>query len=102
MINAPSRAFVDAAGAPSFGVSRTHAGLMGGMVFDIALACVRGAVEIVRRDGLALKIVAVGGVCTPERARAFIDAGACAALAASACAWDPYLAIRAKRLDPSL
>jgi len=102
MINAPSRAFLNAAGAPSFGASRTRAGLMGGVVFDIALASVRSAVEIVRRDDLALKIVAVGGVCSPERARAFIDAGACAALAASACAWDPYLAIRAKRLDPSL
>src|SRR2546430_1372239 len=76
MTTAPSRAFVDAAGAPAFGANRTHAGLMGGMVFDVALACVRNAVEIVRRDDLALQIVAVGGVCSPERARAFIDAGA--------------------------
>ena len=102
MINAPSRAFVNAAGAPTFGASRTHAGLMGGAVFDIAMACVRNAVEIVRRDDLAMKIIAVGGICTPERARALIDAGAYAALAASACAWDPYLAIRVKRFDPSL
>jgi dihydroorotate dehydrogenase len=102
MINAPSRAFVNAAGEPTFGANRTHAGLMGGEVFAIAMACVRNAVEIVRRDGLDMKIIAVGGVCSPGRARAFIDAGACAALAASACAWDPYLAIRIKQLDPSL
>lgn len=102
MINAPSRAFVNATGEPAFGANRTHAGLMGGEVFAIAMACVRNAVEIVRRDGLDMKIIAVGGVCSPGRARAFIDAGACAALAASACAWDPYLAIRIKQLDPSL
>jgi dihydroorotate dehydrogenase len=102
MINAPSRPFVNAAGKPAFGASRTHAGLMGGEVFDIAMACVHNAVEIARRDGLDIKIVAVGGVCSPGRARAFIDAGACAALAASACAWDPYLAIRIKQSDPSL
>jgi dihydroorotate dehydrogenase len=102
MINAPSRAFVNASGEPAFGTSRTHAGLMGGEVFDMAMACVRNAVEIVRCDGLDIKIIAVGGVCSPGRARSFIDAGACAALAASACAWDPYLAIRIKQLDPSL
>jgi dihydroorotate dehydrogenase len=102
MINAPSRAFVNASGEPAFGTSRTHAGLMGGEVFDMAMACVRNAVEIVRRDALDIKIIAVGGVCSPGRARSFIDAGACAALAASACAWDPYLAIRIKQLDPSL
>jgi dihydroorotate dehydrogenase (NAD+) catalytic subunit len=102
MINAPSRAFVNAAGAPAFGASRMQAGLMGGKVFDIALACVRDAVDVVHQDRLELKIIAVGGVCSPERARAFIDAGAYAALAASACAWDPYLAIRVKRFDPSL
>jgi dihydroorotate dehydrogenase len=102
MINAPSRTFVNAAGEPAFGAGRARAGLMGAAVFDIAMACVRTAVEIVRRDGLDMKIVAVGGVCSPGRARALIGAGACAALAASACAWDPYLAIRIKQLDPSL
>jgi dihydroorotate dehydrogenase len=102
MINAPSRAFVNAAGKSAFGPNRTQAGLMGGRVFDIAMTCVRTAVEIVQRDRLDTKILAVGGVCSPERARAMIDAGACAALAASACAWDPYLAIRIKQLDPLL
>ena len=102
MINAPSRRFVDASGAPAFGTSRPYAGLMGSAVFDIAMNCVRNAVEIVRRDGLELKIIAVGGVHSPERVRAYIDAGAYAALAASACAWDPYLAIRTKHFDPML
>jgi hypothetical protein len=50
------------------------------------------AVEIVRHDGLDLHVLAVGGVCSAERISAFSDAGAYAVLAASACAWDPYLA----------
>ena len=102
MINAPSRLIVNASGAAAFGANRERAGMMGGAVFDIAMACVRNAVDIVRRDGLNLHILAVGGVCSIERIKAFFDAGAYAVLGASACAWDPYLAIRAKRRDPTL
>ena len=100
MINAPSRMIVDASGAPAFGANREWAGMMGGAVFDIALNCVRTAVEIVRQDGLNLHVLAVGGVCSVERIRAFSNAGAYAVFGASACAWDPYLAIRAKHHDP--
>ena len=102
MINAPSRIIVDAAGSPAFGAGRERAGVMGGAVFDIAMRCVRGAVAIVQRDGLNLRVLAVGGVCSPERISAFFNAGAYAVLAASACVWDPYLAIRAKHRDPML
>ena len=102
MINAPSRVMIDASGAPAFGAGRERAGMMGGAVFEIAMQCVRNAVDIVRRDGLALRVLAVGGVCSAERIKAFADAGAYAVLGASACAWDPWLAIRAKQLDPML
>ncbi len=102
MINAPSRLIVDTSGTPAFGRNRERAGMMGGAVFDIALKCVRTAVEIVRRDSLNLDVLAVGGVCSAERISAFANAGAYAVLTASACAWDPYLAIRAKHHDPML
>jgi dihydroorotate dehydrogenase (NAD+) catalytic subunit len=102
MINAPSRLIVDASGAPAFAGGRERAGMMGGAVFDVALKCVRAAVEIVQHDGLDLHVLAVGGVCSVERISAFADAGAYAVLAASACAWDPYLAVRAKHHDPML
>jgi len=102
MINAPSRMIVDAAGSAAFGAGREHAGMMGGATFEVAMKCVRNAIEIVQRDGLDLHVLAVGGVCSPERIGAFFDAGAYAVLAASACAWDPYLAIRAKHHDPML
>ena len=102
MINSPSRLIVDANGASAFGDRRERAGLMGGAVFDIALSCVRNAVELIRRDKLSLRVLAVGGVNSVERIKAFADAGADAVLGASACAWDPYLAIRAKHSDPML
>jgi dihydroorotate dehydrogenase len=102
MINAPSRIVLDASGAPAFGANRPRAGMMGGAVFDIAMKCVRNAIEIIRQDGLNLHVLAVGGVCSAERISAFANAGAYAVLGASACAWDPYLAIRAKHRDPML
>ncbi len=101
MINAPRRMIVDKAGAPAFGSNRAYAGMMGGATFEVAMQCVRSAVNIVQRDGLDLHVLAVGGVHSVERMSAFFDAGAYAVLAASACAWDPYLAIRAKHHDPS-
>jgi dihydroorotate dehydrogenase (NAD+) catalytic subunit len=102
MINSPSRLIVDANGASAFGAKRERAGLMGGAVFDIALSCVRNAVELIQRDKLSLRVLAVGGVNSVERIKVFVDAGADAVLGASACAWDPYLAIRAKHFDPML
>jgi dihydroorotate dehydrogenase (NAD+) catalytic subunit len=101
MINAPRRMIVDKSGALAFGADRPYAGMMGGATFDVAMKCVRAAVKIVQRDKLNLHVLAVGGVNTTERISAFFDAGAYAVLAASACAWDPYLAIRAKHADPS-
>jgi dihydroorotate dehydrogenase (NAD+) catalytic subunit len=102
MINAPSRLVVDGTGTPAFGPGRERAGLMGGAVHDVALDCVRRAVAIVQRDGLGQQIVAVGGASTPQRVRAFLDAGACAALAASPAAWNPFLAQQVKHADPTI
>jgi len=102
MINGPSRVILDERGNEAFGPSRSRAGLMGGDVFEIALNSIRNAVGVVERDKLALQIVAVGGASTPQRIRKFIDAGACAALAASPAAWNPFLAIQTKLADPSV
>ena len=55
-INSPSRPIVDASGASAFGARRERAGLMGGAVFDIALNCVRNAVDIIQRDKLDLRV----------------------------------------------
>jgi dihydroorotate dehydrogenase len=100
MINAPSRELLDASGEPAFGPGRRTAGMMGGATFDIGLACVRRAVAAARSCAPGLRILAVGGVTTPERIAAYFDAGAYAVLGASALAWDPYLAIRTKQRHP--
>jgi dihydroorotate dehydrogenase len=97
MINAPSRRIVDAGGAAAFGPARPRAGVMGGAVHAIALDCVRRAVDVIARDRLALKVVAVGGATSPARVQAFRDAGADAVQAASGAAWDPWLALRVKQ-----
>ena len=102
MINAPSRTIFDRTGSFAFGVGRERAGMMGAAVFDIAMRCVQQAVQIVRQDDLGLRVLAVGGVTSPQRISAFVNAGACGVPTASACAWDPYLAIRAKHHDPAL
>ena len=80
MINAPRRMILDKNGAPAFGSNRAHAGMMGGATFDVAMQCVQSAVNIVQRDRLALHVLAVGGVHSPERISAFFDAGAYAVL----------------------
>ena len=102
MINAPRRMVINKNGAPAFGTGREYAGVMGGATFDVAMKCVQSAVKIVERDQLNLHVLAVGGVNAPERIGAFYDAGAYAVLAASACVWDPYLAIRAKQSSAAI
>jgi dihydroorotate dehydrogenase (NAD+) catalytic subunit len=99
MINAPSRRVVDAAGAPAFGAGRERAGMMGGQVHAIALDCVDRAVRIIAREGLGLKIVAVGGATSPARIQRFLDDGAYAVQAASGAAWDPWLALRFQQVS---
>lgn len=102
MINGASRRIVDEAGEPFFGAGRERAGVIGGALHRLALANVRAATEIIRRDGLALKVIGVGGATSPERVQAFLDAGATAVEAASGAVWNPYLAAEAKRALPHL
>jgi dihydroorotate dehydrogenase len=102
MINGASRRIVDAGGAPFYGAGRESAGVIGGALHHLALANVRTASAIIRRDGLALKLIGVGGANSPERVQAFLDAGAVAVEAASGAVWNPYLAADAKHALPDL
>ena len=102
MMNGLSRRVVDEAAAPFFGEKRQRAGITGGAIYRFALRQVRQAVGIIERDKLDLKVLGCGGITNPERARAFIDAGAAAALCATAVVWNPYLAVEIKEADPSL
>jgi dihydroorotate dehydrogenase len=102
MINGLSRAIATPAGADAFGPTRPRAGVVGSAIFDIALANVRNATAIISDKGLNLKVVAVGGASSPERAGAFLNAGAYAALAAWPAAMNPYLASEVRNADPTI
>lgn len=102
VMNAPARRMVNAHGTPYFGTGREQAGVTGAAVKPIALRAVRMALDVVRRRGLPLEIVGVGGVVTPADAREFIDAGASAALSATGACLNPRLAVELKAADPSL
>lgn len=102
MINAPSRRIVDGAGAPAFGAGRERAGVTGGAVKAIALRAVADAAAHIRRRGLPLKVIGVGGIASAADARAFLDAGACAVQSATAATWNPYLAAEIKAAAPEV
>ena len=102
MINAPSRIIVKADGTPAFPPGRERAGVVGKRILPIALDIVRTACELIERDRLALQVIGVGGLTDPADARAFLDAGACAAQSATGAMFNPHLAIQTKHADPEL
>ena len=102
MINAPSRRIVDGAGAPAFGAGRERAGVTGGAIKAVALRAVADAAAHIRRRGLPLQIVGVGGVASAADARAFLEAGACAVQSATAATWNPFLAAEIKSAAPEI
>ncbi len=102
MINAPSRRIVDGAGGPAFGAGRERAGVTGGAIKAIALRAVGDAAAHIRRRGLPLKVIGVGGVTSAADARAFLEAGACAVQSATAATWNPYLAAEIKAAAPEI
>jgi dihydroorotate dehydrogenase len=102
MINAPSRRIVDSSGAPAFGAGRERAGVTGAAIKGIALAAVRDAAEHIRRRGLPLKVIGVGGIGSAADARAFLAAGAYAVQSATAATWNPYLAAEIKAAAPEI
>jgi dihydroorotate dehydrogenase len=102
MINGLSRVILTETGAEAFGPSRRRAGVVGSAIFEIAFANVLNAVAAIREKTLDLKVVAVGGASSPDRVRAFLNAGAYAVLAAWPAAMNPYLASQVRTADPKI
>jgi len=102
MANALARPILDRSGAPYFGSSRRMAGVHGAGIHHLSLDCVREARAIIDRERLGLEVVGVGGASTPERAAAFIEAGACAALVASSAFIAPFSACVLKEQRPDI
>ena len=102
MMNALSRKVEWPDQTPYFGPGRHQAGVHGGAIFDIALESVRQATAQIQAERLDLHIIGVGGASTPERAAAFIEAGADAALVASSAMFSPNLACKVKAQRPDV
>ena len=100
MVNGISRRVVGADGTAAFGAGREVSGILGRGIHRFSLDNVTTAIGIIARDRLALKVVAVGGVSTPEDAAHYFDAGAAAVMMGSAPMFDPTLAISFKRSHP--
>lgn len=101
-MNALARRIQDRAGSPFFGEARQIAGVHGGAIFQIALEEVRQAMAVIRKEHLDLRVLGVGGASTPERAAAFLDAGADAALVASSALLAPMMACTVKAVRPDI
>lgn len=100
MVNGISRKIINPDGAAAFGAGREMAGLLGRGIHGFSLDNVRQAIGVINEHRLALKVVAVGGVSTPEDAARYFDAGAAAVMMGSAPMFDPTLAIRFKQRHP--
>lgn len=101
-MNALARRIENRSGTPFFGAARQMAGVHGGAIFQIALDAVQQAMAVIRKERLDLRVIGVGGASTPERAAAFLDAGADAALVASSALLCPMVACTVKVLRPDI
>lgn len=97
MVNGVSCRVKNRDGTPAFGKGRETVGVLGRGINNSCLANVRSAVGFIEKEKLPLKILAVGGVSSPEDAAAYFDSGAYAVLMGSAPMFDPLLAVRMKR-----
>ncbi len=102
MMNALARKVELADGRPYFGPSRHMAGVHGGAIFELSLNAVKQATQLIRAERLDLHIIGVGGASTPERAAAYIDEGADAALVASSAMLLPFIACALKAQRPDV
>jgi len=100
MVNGISRRVLDANGQAAFGEGRELSGILGRGIHSFSLENVRTALDIVSKDGLSLKVVAVGGVSSIDDAEPYFDAGAAAVMMGSAPMFDPTLAVSFKENRP--
>src|SRR3954462_10916275 len=84
MVNCLIRPVLHPDGRPVFGEQFRSVGVAGRAIHRPSVELVGSAVDIVKRDGLALAVLAVGGVSQPSDIADFFSAGASAVLMDSA------------------
>lgn len=97
-INTLLATVINSEGHPALpGAGREKSGLCGEGIRRTALKVVGRLAESVRRAGIPLSIIGVGGLMTVEDAELFWNAGADFAMTATGAMWDPFLAYHLKQ-----
>ena len=98
LVNGLQRRVVKETGVPAFpGSGRELAGVSGAAVYDNCRVQVQELIAWRKAGAWNRAILAVGGITTVERAREMLEAGADAAMVATAALVDPLLAARFRR-----
>jgi len=97
LVNCIVRPVLNRAGQPVFGEQFRNVGVTGRAIHRPSLALIRQAAELMKQDGLDLKILAVGGASRAADVGDFFTAGAAAVLMGSAPMYLPDLALKIKR-----
>jgi len=100
MVNGISRRVVNLDGSAAFGEGREMSGILGHGIHAFSLDNVKTAIDIITRNKLSLKVIAVGGVSAVDDAASYFDAGAVAVMMGSAPMFDPTLAVNFKHQHP--
>ncbi len=92
-INGIPMEVVDQNGNSVFADSRTVAGVGGAPIFQLAKEFVKEAIQVIRKNNLDLKLIAMGGVTKPEDFQTLLDLGADVAMSATGLMYNPLLAM---------
>ncbi|MBW1986283.1 MAG: tRNA-dihydrouridine synthase [Deltaproteobacteria bacterium] len=94
-INSLKLTVVDQQGGQALpGPGRTASGVSGYALKALARDFIRRLASLREQKHYDFKILAVGGILTPQDFQNFLDLGADAALSCTGAMWDPYLALR--------
>jgi dihydroorotate dehydrogenase (NAD+) catalytic subunit len=72
------------------GAGREHAGVGGAAIRMLAQDNVRDTIEFLRKRGLSIPVIAVGGVTEPYHVDEYLSLGATAVTIATAAIWRPF------------
>src|SRR2546426_519572 len=102
LVHSISRRVLDDKGTPAFeGTGRERADVVGAQTFTVASRQVEEMLAWRKAGAWDRAILAVGGICTVERAQDVLREGADAALVATAARFDPLFAVRFRQTRPA-
>ena len=102
LVHSISRRVLDDKGTPAFeGTGRERADVVGAQTFTVASRQVEEMLAWRKAGAWDRAILAVGGICTVERAQDVLREGADAALVATAALFDPLFAARFRQTRPA-